>query len=107
MTQKDTLMKRYAIEVVNVDEELAEKAVRESVAALAKVCSQIKSKSLKVEPHDDTRGVYCGIDVDDSEHQSPVFVRAILDSFKSVVALSVYPAKPQIYIHTTGEKYIQ
>lgn len=99
-------MKRYAIEVVNVDEELAEKAVRESVTALATICPQIKVKSLRIEPHDDTRGVYCGLDVDDSEHQSPVFVRLILDSLKSAVSLGVYPAKPQIYVHTAGDKYI-
>lgn len=99
-------MKKYAIEVVNVDEELAEKAVRLSVAALSTVCPQIKTKSLRVEPHDDTRGVYCGLEVDDTEHQSPVFIRLILDSLKSAVSLGVFPAKPQIYVHTAGDKYI-
>ncbi len=99
-------MKRYAIEIVNVDEELAEKAVSDSVMTIAKICPQIKTKSLRIEPHDDTRGVYCRLDVDYSEHQSPVFVRLILDTLKSAISLSMFPAKPQVYVHTAGEKYV-
>ena len=93
-------MKKYAIEIVNVDEEVAEKAVRSSVQALAMICPQINVKSLEVEPHDDTRGVFCGL-----EGQSPAFVKLILDSLKITVSLSVYPAKPQIYVHTAGDRH--
>lgn len=98
-------MKKYAIEIVNVDEELAEKAVRSSVQALAAICPQINVKSLEIEPHDDTRGVFCGIEVKEHERQSPAFVRLILDSLKNTVSLSMYPAKPQIYVHTAGDRH--
>lgn len=53
-------MKTCTIQVVNVDEDVAEKAVEKMIDALSRLSStlSIKEKSLSVDPHDDYRGIY-------------------------------------------------
>ena len=98
------MTRRYAIEIVNIDEDMAEKAVQEAVRAIADVCPQVRYQSLRVEPHDDARGVFCGVDVDPHDIPSANLTKLLLDTLKHMTALAVYPARPKIYIHTTEDK---
>lgn len=98
------MTRKFAIEIVNVDEDMAEEGARKGIKALAEICPQVRYQSLHIEPHDDTRGIYCGVDVDPHDNPSANFTKLILDSLKHMIALAMYPARPKIYIHTTEDE---
>ena len=51
-------MKRLVVYIVNVDEDIAEKALRNAVDSLVPLnLAKVSPKSVEVEPHDDYRGV--------------------------------------------------
>jgi hypothetical protein len=58
-------MKRLVVYVINVDEDVAEKAFNNAVEATSFLpFVDIKKKSISVEPHDDYRGIVASFDYD-------------------------------------------
>jgi len=59
-------MKRLVTYVINVDEDIAEKAFASAVDFLSEHIPNIKVKksSINVEPHDDYRGIVAAVDFD-------------------------------------------
>jgi hypothetical protein len=58
-------MKRLVVYVVNVDEDVAEKAFNNAVEATSLLpFVDIKKKTITVEPHDDYRGIVASFDYD-------------------------------------------
>jgi hypothetical protein len=56
-------MKRLVVYVINVDEDLAEKALNNAIEATSFLpFIDVKKKSLTVEPHDDYRGIVASFD---------------------------------------------
>jgi hypothetical protein len=56
-------MKRLVVYVINVDEDLAEKALNSAIEATSFLpFIDVKKKSLTVEPHDDYRGIVASFD---------------------------------------------
>jgi hypothetical protein len=52
------MMKRLVVYIVNVDEDIAEKALRNAIDSLVPLdLVKISPKSVEVEPHDDYRGI--------------------------------------------------
>jgi hypothetical protein len=84
-------MRTLIIEAMGLDEDLAEKAVRDSVKALSTVIPEIQSDTLKIEPHDDIRGVFCGVRIDSSPltENSKLLTAAV----KNLVTYLCQPAK--------------
>jgi hypothetical protein len=56
-------MTALAIEIVNVDEDVAENSVRLAIEAISSI-TKVKSKTLTIEPHDEARGVWAKVDID-------------------------------------------
>ena len=51
-------MKKLVVYIVNVDEDIAEKALRNAVDSLVPLgLTKVSPKSVEVEPHDDYRGI--------------------------------------------------
>ena len=58
-------MKRLVVYIVNVDEDLAEKALEDSLAVIALLpFIKVKPKSLYAEPYSDARGIIAYFDFD-------------------------------------------
>jgi hypothetical protein len=58
-------MKRLVVYVVNVDEDVAEKAFNNAVEATSLLpFVDIKKKTINVDPHDDYRGIVASFDYD-------------------------------------------
>ena len=56
-------MAALAVEIVNVDEDVAEKVARQAIETISKI-TKVKSSTLEVQPHDDYRGVWLRVDID-------------------------------------------
>ncbi len=58
-------MKRLVVYIVSVDEDIAEKAFRNAIAALNSLeLIKTSPKSIEVEPHDDYRGIIAKFEYD-------------------------------------------
>jgi hypothetical protein len=58
-------MKRLVVYVINVDEDVAEKAFNNAIEATSLLpFVDIKKKTISVEPHDDYRGIVASFDYD-------------------------------------------
>lgn len=98
------MARTFTIEIASIDEDMAEEGVRKAVQALAEIHPQVRYKSLQIEPHDDTRGVFCGLEVDAHDIPSANLTKLILDNLKHMIGLALYPARPKIYIQTSEDK---
>jgi hypothetical protein len=59
------MMKRLVVYIVNVDEDVAEKALLNAIDSLAPLnLVKVSSKSVVVEPHDDYRGIVANFECD-------------------------------------------
>jgi hypothetical protein len=98
-------MQQLSIEIVNVDEDIAEQAVNTLVDALTLIVDPIK-KSLKVEPHDETRGVWASFEL--KEHamsSSTSYKKAVVSAAKSIVELQFHNiSKANVYVTMTDNK---
>lgn len=81
-------MRTVLIEALNVDEDLAEKAVRESVIALSKMV-ELSNESLQVEPHDDVRGVQASFTLNESD-DSQSFGQAVASALKALINVRLH-----------------
>ena len=87
---KGELMLKVALELINIDEDQAEKCVEKTIETLSLIVHPIK-KSIVVEPHDDVRGVWARFDVKDVESPSSSFNKALAAAIKSIVLMQVHP----------------
>jgi hypothetical protein len=87
MTTGD-MMRTVLIEALNVDEDLAEKAVRESVIALSTIV-ELNNESLQVEPHDDVRGVQASFILNESDN-SQSFGQAVASALKALINIRLH-----------------
>ena len=88
-------MKRCTIQVVNVDEDVAEKALEKAVDALSRLSStlSIKEKSLSVDPHDDYRGIYATFDYEftlKEGNESKNASRELQDAVQGLIKLQLW-----------------
>ena len=82
-------MKRLVVQVVNVDEDIAEKVFNNAVSAMSLLhLVDIKKNSLQVEPHDDYRGIVAHFDYEfknPEANESRTASRELQDAFQSLV----------------------
>jgi hypothetical protein len=95
-------MQRVAIEVVNVDEDVAEKAVRKAIAALS-VITELDLRTIVVEPHDEVRGVWASVDLPDPELSPSAFRQSTAAAVKALVNAQLYVNnKSNVHVTVTG-----
>jgi len=88
-------MKRLSTYVINVDETIAEPALKRALEIINSNMPHllISIKSLYVEPHDDYRGIYARVDFDykglDDEKKRKA-AQALLDAVKNLVKLQLW-----------------
>lgn len=97
------MARKYAIEIVSIDEDMAEEGVRKAVRALAEIHPQVRYQSLHIEPHDDARGIFCGVEIESHDIPSANLTKLLLDNLKHSISLALYPARPKIHIHTSED----
>jgi len=88
-------MKKLVSYVINVDEDLAEKAYRSSVDILAKSMPNvlINLKSINVEPYDDYRGIVASFEfkyVDISEDKQRRASLFLQDSLEALIKMHLW-----------------
>ena len=98
-------MQRLSIEIVNVDEEVAENAVNVMLQALTPVVDHIK-KSLNIEPHDEARGIWASLDLKDHATSSTSsYKQSVVAAVKAVLNLQFHNvAKANVYVTLTDNK---
>lgn len=82
-------MHRLAIEIANIDEDMAEKAFHKMVESLSLI-TELDKKSVQVEPHDDVRGVWASVDLLDPEFPSQVWRQSMVAATKSLLNAILY-----------------
>jgi hypothetical protein len=95
-------MRIVAIEVANVDELLAENAVQVAVEMLSTVVP-LKPKSLEIEPHDDVRGIWSRVQMDNPEKTSASFEKYLVGAFKALINLQLHSVTTTV-IHVSIER---
>jgi hypothetical protein len=99
------IMQRLSIEIVNVDEAIAEDAVNTLIDALSHIVEPIK-KSLKVEPHDDARGIWATIELKThAMSSSSAYKQSVVASAKALLNLQFHHVtKATVHVTLTAEK---
>lgn len=82
-------MQNIAIEVVNLDDVLAEKAVRTTIDLLSTIIP-LKTDSLRIEPHDEIRGVWARIDLEKPEKPSASFEKHVAAAVKALINVNIH-----------------
>jgi hypothetical protein len=103
MTQGGFYMTQLVLEIVNVDEDAAEKVARQTIELLSPIL-KVKSKTLVVEPHDDYRGVWARIDIDLPDDANLSYKTSVVSSTKGIINILLYlNNKANIYVSITGK----
>lgn len=79
-------MQTISIEVASVDDDLAEKAVRAATSAISTLIP-LRPDTLHVEPHDDVRGIWAHVYMDDPEKMSSSFHKYVISAYKALIQL--------------------
>jgi hypothetical protein len=96
-------MTALAIEIVNVDEDVAEKTVRLAIEAISSI-TKVKSKTLTIEPHDETRGVWAKVDIDLPNDANTAYKTSLVSTLKGFVNTQLYVNnKASVYVSITNE----
>jgi len=95
-------MRIVAIEVANVDELLAENAVKAAIEMLSTVVP-LKPKSLEIEPHDDVRGIWARVQMENLEKTSTSFEKYLVSSIKALINLQLHNVATTV-IHVRIER---
>lgn len=82
-------MKNIAIEVVNLDDALAEQSVKTAINLLSTIIP-LKVDTLLIEPHSDVRGVWARVDLDEPEVPSSSFEKYVASAVKALVNLQLH-----------------
>lgn len=97
-------MPKVAVELINIDEDQAEKFVQKTIETLAQVVQPIK-KSVVVEPHDDVRGIWARFDVKETESPSPSYNKALVAAVKSLLMMQIHPnTKAVVHVIVSNDK---
>lgn len=105
MTEGD-VVRRLAIDVTGIDEELAAKVVRNTLGALAMIVPEVRSETLAVEPHTQTRGITTLCDLGVSGKLTGAFLSALTTSIRSTIQLQALPAKPDVNVDVTVDDHM-
>ena len=93
-------MPKVAVELINIDEDLAEKAVGKMIDALALIAQPIK-KSILIEPHDETRGIWAKFELKDPEESTTSSYRqALVAAVKSFLLMHTH-INNKVNVHVT------
>jgi len=96
-------MTALAIEIVNVDEDQAEKTVRLAIEAISSI-TKVKSKTLVVDPHDDYRGVWARVDIELPSDANTSFKTSLVSSIKGLINTQLYVNnKAGVHVSITHE----
>lgn len=79
-------MQNIAIEIANVDDDLAEQAVQTATRVLSTMIP-VKSDTLFSEPHSDVRGIWAHVLMDDPDDMSPSFHKYVISAYKALIQL--------------------
>ena len=82
-------MKNIAIEVVNIDDVIAETAVKTTIKLLSTIIP-LKADTLLIEPHDEARGVWARVYLDEPEKPSASFDKYVLASIKALINMNIH-----------------
>lgn len=82
-------MKNIAIEVVNIDDVIAETAVKTTIKLLSTIIP-LKANTLLIEPHDDVRGVWARVDLDEPETPSASFEKYVVAAIKALINMNIH-----------------
>lgn len=96
-------MRKVILEVTSIDEDLAAKHVRNAIGSLALVIPELQHETIVIEPHDDTRGVFVGIDLALSGKQTGGYISQLVTTIRNLLLLLALPTKPDIKINVTEE----
>ena len=98
-------MPKVAVELINIDEDQAEKAVEKTIDALSLIIQPIK-KSILIEPHDEVRGVWAKFDVKDTEDSSSSSYRqALVAAVKSFLLMQTHVNnKVNVHVRVYSDK---
>ena len=88
-------MKRLTTTVVNIDDDLAEQALRSSIPVLIELFPHVKiyESTLTVEPHDEYRGIVATLEfeyenLDQSQHKNAS--RAFHDAVNGIIRMQLW-----------------
>lgn len=97
-------MPKVALELINIDEDQAEKFVQRTIETLSLIVQPIK-KSIVIEPHDDVRGIWARFDVKDVESPSSSYNKALAAATKSIILMQMHPnAKAVVHVVISNDK---
>lgn len=99
-------MRKIVIDVTGIDEELASKAVRNTLGALAMIVPEIQSETLVLRSHSETRGITSLCDLGMSGKLTGAFLSALATSIRATIQLQSLPAKPDVNIDVTVDDHI-
>jgi hypothetical protein len=96
-------MTALAIEIVNVDEDVAEKTVRLAIEAISSI-TKVKSKTLVIDPHDDYRGVWARVDIELPSDANTAHKTSLVSSLKGLINTQLYVNnKAGVHVSITHE----
>ena len=78
-----------AVEIVNVDEDVAENAARQAIDLISKI-TKVKSKTLLLEPHDEYRGAWIRVDIDLPSDANRSYESSLVFAVKGLIETQLY-----------------
>lgn len=82
-------MNVLAVEIVNVDEDVAEKVARQAIELISTLV-KVKSKTLDIQPHDDYRGVWARVDIELPSDANKPYKTSLVSSTKGLIETQLY-----------------
>lgn len=82
-------MNTLAVEIVNVDEDVAEKVARQAIELISTL-TKVKSKTLVIEPHDDYRGVWARVEIELPSDANKSFKTSLVSTTKGLIETPLY-----------------
>jgi len=98
-------MTALAVEIINVDEDVAENVARQAIETISKIV-KVKSKTLEVQPHDDYRGVWLRVDIDLPGDVNKSYKTSLVSTVKGLIETQLYinnKAAVHVSIRETNE----
>jgi septum formation topological specificity factor MinE len=89
MIQGGIYMAALAVEIVNVDEDAAEKVARQAIELISKIV-KVKSNTLEVQPHDDYRGVWLRVDIELPSDVNKSYKTSLVSTLKGLIENPLY-----------------
>jgi hypothetical protein len=104
---QEEIMKQLVVYIINVDEDVAEKAFNRSIDALALLnIIKFSPKTVSVEPHDDYRGIVARLNytyVDDTADKNKNASKGLQDLIQSLIKAQLWNITTLKILIETGE----